>query len=89
MATNVAQDRLGDLFVREGLITEPQLQQGLAEGKKEGTRLGFALVKLGFVAEDELTRMLSNAVSRARGGPREGDLDRSQDHQDHHPGRRL
>ncbi len=59
MATSVAQDRLGDLFVREGLITEPQLQQALAEGKKEGTRLGFALVKLGFVAEDELTRMLS------------------------------
>ena len=54
-ATNIAQDRLGDLFVREGLITKEQL----AEGKKEGTRLGFALVKLGFVAEEELTRMLS------------------------------
>jgi type IV pilus assembly protein PilB len=59
MATNLAQDRLGDLFVREGLITEAQLQQGLTEAKKEGTRLGFALVKLGFVAEDELTRMLA------------------------------
>jgi type IV pilus assembly protein PilB len=59
MATNVAQVRLGDLFVREGLITEEQLQQGLAEGKREGTRIGYALVKLGFVAEEELTRMLS------------------------------
>jgi type IV pilus assembly protein PilB len=41
------------------LITEEQLQQGLAEGKREGTRIGYALVKLGFVAEEELTRMLS------------------------------
>jgi type IV pilus assembly protein PilB len=59
MATNIAQDRLGDLFVREGLITGEQLGLGLAEAKKEGTRLGFALVKLGFVAEEELTRMLA------------------------------
>ena len=69
MATNVAQDRLGDLFVREELITADQLVQALAEGKKEGHRLGFALVKMGFVAEEELTRMLSNAVPRARRGP--------------------
>jgi type IV pilus assembly protein PilB len=59
MATNVAQDRLGDLFVREGLITEEQLQEGLREAKKERVRLGFILVKLGFVAEEELTRMLA------------------------------
>ena len=59
MATNLAQDRLGDLFVREELITEEQLKQSLVEGKKEGHRLGFTLVKLGFVAEEELTRMLS------------------------------
>ncbi len=59
MATKVAQDRLGDLFVREGLITEEQLREALREGKESGTRIGFALVKLGFVAEEELTRMLS------------------------------
>src|SRR5688572_21909725 len=59
MATNIAQDRLGDLFVREGLITDSQLTQALSEAKKENVRLGYALVKLGFVAEEELTRMLS------------------------------
>ncbi len=59
MATNVIQDRLGDLFVSEGLITEEQLQEGLAEARKERSRLGYALVKLGFVAEEELTRMLA------------------------------
>ncbi len=59
MSTNVAQDRLGDLFVREGLITEEQLQQALAEAKEQKMRLGYALVKLGLVDEDELTRMLA------------------------------
>ena len=59
MATNVAQDRLGDLFVREGLITEEQLADGLKESRESKTRLGFSLVKLGFVAEEELTKMLA------------------------------
>ncbi len=59
MATNVVQDRLGDLFVREGLITEAQLQEALREAKISKTRIGFALVKLGLVAEDELTRALA------------------------------
>ena len=60
MAAKVAQElRLGDLFVKEGLITEEQLQEGLAEAKTSGFRIGYALVKLGFVAEEELTRMLA------------------------------
>jgi len=59
MATNVIQDRLGDLFVREGLITEEQLQEALREARQTKTRIGYALVKLGFVAEDELTRALA------------------------------
>jgi len=50
---------LGDLFVQEGLITEEQLREGLEEAKKERSRLGYALVKLGLVAEDDLTRMLA------------------------------
>ncbi|MDH5589968.1 MAG: ATPase, T2SS/T4P/T4SS family, partial [Gemmatimonadota bacterium] len=60
MAAKVAQEiRLGDLFVREGLITDEQLRAGLQEAKSGGTRIGYALVKLGFVAEEELTRMLA------------------------------
>jgi len=60
MAARVAQEiRLGDLFVKEGLITEQQLQEGLAEAKTSGYRIGYALVHLGFVAEEELTRMLA------------------------------
>jgi type IV pilus assembly protein PilB len=59
MAIDIAQDRLGDLFVREGLITSEQLQEALADSKETGARLGYCLVKLGFVDEDELTRMLA------------------------------
>ncbi len=59
MATNVAQDRLGDLFVREGLVTEQQLKDALVEAKESKMRVGYALVKLGFVEEEELTRMLA------------------------------
>jgi type IV pilus assembly protein PilB len=59
MATNVAELRLGDLFVREGLIDVEQLNAALADAKEGGTRVGYSLVKLGFVGENELTRMLS------------------------------
>ena len=59
MATDVAEVRLGDLFVREGLIDAGQLEEALKDARESGTRVGFSLVKLGFVAENELTRMLS------------------------------
>lgn len=59
MASNVVQDRLGDLFVREGLITKEQLQDALKEAQRSKTRIGYALVKLGLVAEDQLTRALA------------------------------
>jgi type IV pilus assembly protein PilB len=59
MATNVIQDRLGDLFVREGLISQGQLEEALREAKRSRTRIGFALVKLGLVGEEELTKALA------------------------------
>ena len=59
MATDIPQDRLGDLFVREGLITAEELKQALREAQQSKTRIGYALVKLGLVAEDELTRALA------------------------------
>lgn len=59
MSTNVVTDRLGDLLIKEGVITSGQLQKALEEARSGGTRVGHALVKLGFVAEDDLTRMLA------------------------------
>ncbi len=60
MATAAAQpDRLGDLLVKEGLITREQLTHALQEQRGSGLRLGFTLVKLGFVQELEITKMLA------------------------------
>jgi type IV pilus assembly protein PilB len=51
--------RIGDLLVREGLITKEQLDKALQEQKQNGTRVGYNLVKLGFIPETELTKMLA------------------------------
>jgi type IV pilus assembly protein PilB len=55
----VTSERIGDLLVREGLITPEQLSKALQEQKQNGTRVGYNLVKLGFIAEVELTKMLA------------------------------
>jgi type IV pilus assembly protein PilB len=51
--------RLGDLLVREKVITAEQLEQALREQGTSGTRLGAALVKLGFLSDDDVTNFLS------------------------------
>jgi type IV pilus assembly protein PilB len=51
-------DRIGDLLLREGLITQDQLDRALREVREHGTRLGYNLIKLGFIKETDLTRML-------------------------------
>jgi len=60
MATAAASTvRIGDLLVREGLITREQLDQALVEQRNSGMRLGYCLVKLGFVQETEITKALA------------------------------
>ena len=60
MATAATQpDRLGDLLVKEGLITRDQLQQALQEQRSSGMRLGYTLVKIGIIQELEITKMLA------------------------------
>ncbi len=51
--------RIGDLLVKEGVITAAQLQQALDHQKKNGGRLGSCLVKLQFVSEEDVTTFLS------------------------------
>jgi type IV pilus assembly protein PilB len=58
-APNPANERIGDLLVREGLITREQLEKALQEQKQNGTRVGFNLIKLGFIQELELIRTLA------------------------------
>jgi len=55
----MSSNRLGELLVRNGLITDDQLAKALAEQQSTGGRLGSSLVKLGFISEDELSAFLS------------------------------
>jgi type IV pilus assembly protein PilB len=51
--------RLGELLVRQGLLTAHQLEDALTTQKARGGRLGDVLVGLGFVDERELARVLA------------------------------
>lgn len=51
--------KLGELLVKEKLITAEQLQQALVEQKGGGGRLGYHLTKSGYLTEDDLTTFLS------------------------------
>jgi len=55
----ITQDKLGEILVREGLITQEQLRKALLEQKNSGMRLGYTLVKLGFIEETEVSKMLA------------------------------
>ncbi len=52
-------DRIGELLLREKLITPDQLNKAIDEQKKNGGRLGYNLSKLGFISEKDLTSFLS------------------------------
>src|SRR5690606_42001636 len=71
-ATTAATDRIGELLVREGLITAEQLSAALQDARQNGHRIGYSLIRLGFVLEGELERALAKqyrvpAVDPARG----------------------
>ncbi len=54
-----APDRLGDLLVKSGRITQAQLQEALTLQKDQGGRLGTNLVKLGHLTDRQLVEALS------------------------------
>jgi type IV pilus assembly protein PilB len=51
--------RLGELLVRENLISLQQLQKAQEESRRSGGRIGSLLVKQGSIAESDLTGFLS------------------------------
>jgi type IV pilus assembly protein PilB len=51
--------RIGELLLKEKRITPDQLQEALNYQKANGGKVGFNLVKLGFVKDEELTALLS------------------------------
>src|SRR3954466_6272998 len=51
--------RIGELLLKEKLITPEQLQQALTQQKSNGGKLGYNLVKMGFVQDEQITALLS------------------------------
>src|SRR5690348_15295461 len=51
--------RIGELLLKEKLITAEQLQQALSAQKAGGGKLGYNLVKMGFVKDEQVTALLS------------------------------
>lgn len=51
--------KLGEILVRENLITPQQLHEAIEYQRRNGGRLGSSLVKLGFVSDEVITDILS------------------------------
>src|SRR5229473_6685894 len=51
--------RIGELLLKEKRITPDQLQQALNYQKTNGGKLGFNLVTMGLVKDEEITALLS------------------------------
>ena len=51
--------KLGEILVRENLITSEQLRETLEYQRANGGRLGSNLVRLGYVSDDVVTAVLS------------------------------
>jgi type IV pilus assembly protein PilB len=52
--------KLGEMLIKANLLTPKKLQEALEYQKANGGKIGFNLVKLGFVKEEDITRVLSN-----------------------------
>ena len=51
--------RIGELLLKEKRVSPAQLQEALNYQKTSGGKLGYNLVKLGFVKDEEITALLS------------------------------
>jgi type IV pilus assembly protein PilB len=51
--------RLGEILIKESLITQDQLQKALEFQRANGGKLGSALTKMGFITDDDITGVLS------------------------------
>src|ERR687892_371316 len=67
--------RLGELLVRENLISVQQLRKAQQEQQKTGTRIGTALIKTGAIEESKLTDFLSKQYGVPAINLRDFDID--------------
>ncbi|MFW6053608.1 MAG: GspE/PulE family protein, partial [Persicimonas sp.] len=57
--SNDSKDRLGELLVREKVISPDQLRKAQQRSQRQGSRLGYELTRLGYVDAGDLTSFLS------------------------------
>src|SRR5690349_21755896 len=62
-AEDRAVSRLGELLVREKMLSLQQLQQAQDEAKRTGKRLGATLARLGYVRDQDLTQFVAKQYS--------------------------
>jgi type IV pilus assembly protein PilB len=61
--------KLGELLIADGQLTKEQLDQVLAYQHRHGGRVGVILLKLGFVTEDAMIKMLGTQMGIAHVEP--------------------
>src|SRR6516165_8290815 len=67
--------RLGELLVRENLISVQQLRKAQQDQQRHGTRIGAALIKTGAIEESKLTDFLSKQYGVPAINLKEFDID--------------
>ncbi|MDI6605994.1 MAG: type II secretion system protein GspE, partial [Candidatus Omnitrophota bacterium] len=55
--------KLGEILLKEGLITAKQLEEAVSVQRREGGRLGEILVKLGLIKEEQIVAALDKQLS--------------------------
>ena len=54
--------KLGEILIRQGLITENQLNKAIKHQSKEKGRIGEILIKLGIITEENMTAALGSQL---------------------------
>ncbi|UCB57501.1 MAG: Flp pilus assembly complex ATPase component TadA [Candidatus Omnitrophota bacterium] len=63
MALRKSRLKLGELLIKQGLITEEQLQKAIQVQKREGKRIGEVLIKLGLITEKDIVVTLGKQLN--------------------------
>ena len=64
--------KLGELLIADGQLTDEQLNQALAYQHRHGGRIGAILLKMGFITEEAMIKMLGSQMGIAHVEP--GDI---------------
>ena len=62
MSFNPQFQKVGDILVHQGIISEDQLQKALAEQKKSNEKLGQILINQGIITEADLVKAYSQQM---------------------------